>query len=225
VSGHDEDTVVMFTTDHGIAFPHMKCNLYDTGIGVSLIIKCPQNNMKGIALDSLVSHIDIFPTICDLAGINKPSWLQGVSMLPLLMGEKEEIREEIFAEVTYHAAYEPMRCIRTSRYKLIRLYDNYEKVIAVNVDDSPSKDFLVRYGFLNSRKQKEMLFDLYLDPVERLNIINDKKNQEVYKELSEKLNEWMKKTGDPILIGKVEKPDGAIVFRQNCLSASQHEIE
>ena len=44
-------------------------------------------------------------------------------MLPLLKGERESIREELFAEVSYHAAYEPKRAVRTERYKYIRRFD------------------------------------------------------------------------------------------------------
>ena len=224
-SKHEEDTTVIFTTDHGIAFPYMKCNLYDTGIGVALIIKCPQNNMKGKALDSLVSHVDIFPTLCDLANLNKPVWLQGKSMLPLIKGEKDEIRKEIFAEVTYHAAYEPMRCIRTDRYKLIRSYDVNNRVISVNIDDSPSKEFLIKSGYLETSKSKEMLFDLYLDPLERINVAYEKKYNDVYRKLSASLSNWMIETNDPIIHGKVEKPEGARVFKQNSLSIYDNEYE
>ena len=104
-SGLKDETLVIFTTDHGIAFPKMKCNLYDTGTGVALIFNYPNNPAKGKAIDSLVSHIDVFPTICDMFNHEKPEWLQGNSMVPLFTGEKEEIREELFTEVTYHAAY------------------------------------------------------------------------------------------------------------------------
>ena len=69
----------------------MKCNLYDTGIGVSLIIKYKGNPSAGKVKDSLVSHVDIYPTLCDMLGIPKPEWMTGTSMMPLLNNEKERL--------------------------------------------------------------------------------------------------------------------------------------
>ncbi|MGI6706234.1 MAG: sulfatase [Clostridia bacterium] len=224
-AGLEEHTLILFTTDHGIAFPKMKCNLYDTGIGVALILKYHGNPARGKALDALVSHIDIFPTLCDLAGLEKPPWLQGVSMVPILEGEKEEIREGLYAEVTYHAAYEPMRCIRTRRYKLIRYYDEHDDFVPANIDDSPSKDFLVENGYLELTRDKEQLFDLYFDPVGRVNLVNHPRYQEVYRDLSYRLDKWMQETHDPLLKGKVEKPRGAIVNKRRCLSPRMEDYE
>lgn len=219
------ETFVIFTTDHGIAFPKMKCNLYDTGIGVSLIIKYPGNKLSGHTVDSLVSQIDIFPTICDLINLEKPSWLQGTSILPILKNEKDKVREEIFSEVTYHAAYEPMRCIRTERYKYICFYDDHTDPVPVNIDDSLSKEIYIQSGYLNHNREREMLFDLYLDPVERVNLINDPQYTEIYKEMSQRLNLWMEKSKDPLLYGKVKKPDGAIIHNRKCISNKINEYE
>src|SRR5207247_1678035 len=100
----------------------MKCHLTDRGIGVMLILRGPGVFSGGKVCDAMVSQIDLFPTLCDLLEIEKPAWLQGRSLLPLLHGEAEEVNDEIFAEVTYHAAYEPQRCVRTRRWKYIRRY-------------------------------------------------------------------------------------------------------
>ncbi len=210
-SGKEDDTLVIYTTDHGIAFPQMKCNLYDTGIGVSLILKYPGNPLKGKAVDALVSQLDLYPTLCDLIHAEKPGWLQGCSLLPLFKGESDQVREEIFSEVSYHAAYEPMRCIRTQRYKLIRFYDEHDCFIPDNIDGSPSKNFVINHGFLEQKREREMLFDLYLDPVERANLIGDEKYNAVYADLNKRLSDWQLATDDPILKGPVPKPEGAII--------------
>ncbi len=68
-TGLADNTLVICTTDHGIAFPHMKCNLNSGGIGVMLILRGPGGFMGGQVIDSMVSHMDIFPTICDLLSI------------------------------------------------------------------------------------------------------------------------------------------------------------
>ncbi|MEJ5199792.1 MAG: sulfatase, partial [Anaerolineae bacterium] len=128
-SGLADDTLVFFTTDHGIAFPRMKCHLYDTGIGVALIIRYPGHGQPVQVVDALVSHLDIYPTVCEAAGVPPPPWLEGKALTPLLDGTATAIRDEIFAEVTYHAAYEPMRCIRTDRWKYIRYFDDYDLVV------------------------------------------------------------------------------------------------
>ena len=122
-TGLAENTLVICTTDHGIAFPRMKCNLTEPGIGVMLIMRGPGGFSGGKVIDPLVSQIDLYPTLCDLLGIDAPEHLQGVSLMPLVRGEASSVRDEVFAEVTFHAAYEPMRCVRTERYAYIRRFD------------------------------------------------------------------------------------------------------
>lgn len=74
-SGLADKTLVICTTDHGIAFPGMKCTLTGRGIGVLLIMRGPGGIPAGRVCDALVSHIDIFPTICDLTCAAVPAHL------------------------------------------------------------------------------------------------------------------------------------------------------
>ena len=225
-AGIENKTIIIFTTDHGIAFPEMKCTLYDTGIGVALILKYPGNPMAGRVVDELVSQLDLYPTICDLIGIEKPERLQGVSLLPLLNSKKNTVRDEIFAEVTYHAAYEPMRCIRTKRHKLIKRFNDRLSVVGSSIDDCIAKSLLVNSGYLDKPHDREMLFDLYLDSVERVNMIGDPGYLEIYNDLSKRLANWMESTDDPLLSGrKVKKPEGAVVNIQDCLSPNENRFE
>ena len=225
-SGLDDDTFVFFTTDHGIAFPKMKCTLYDDGIGVALIVKFPRGAHRGKTIDVLVSHLDIFPTLCDIANLEKPSWLEGHSLLPLVRGETNRVRDEIFAEVTYHAAYEPMRCIRTPRYKYIRYFDDFNRVVKPNIDDGASKQFLLATGLIEMRHDDaEMLFDLYFDPSERNNLANDSAYATVKQELATRLHQYMHETHDPLLQGYVPKPQGARVNRKTGLHPYEEDYE
>ena len=133
-----ENTLVILTTDHGLAFPGAKATLTDRGIGVLLIMRGPGGFTGGKVSDALVSQIDIFPTICDLIGVERPPWLRGKSLLT-------ETNDAVFAEITFHAAYEPQRAVRTKRYKYIRRFDNgHEGPVLANIDDSPSKDLPAR---------------------------------------------------------------------------------
>ncbi len=121
-AGLRESTLVICTADHGIAFPRMKCNLTDHGTGVMLIMRGPGGFEGGRVLESLVSHVDVFPTLCDLAEIEPPEGLVGRSLMPLVRGEAAEVNEAIFAQVNYHDTYEPQRCVRTRRWKYIRRF-------------------------------------------------------------------------------------------------------
>lgn len=224
-AGKEDNTLVIFTTDHGIAFPHMKSSLYDTGIGVALIMKKPGTVKAGYAEDALVSQIDLFPTLCDLLGLQKPEGLQGVSLLPLLQEKTDKVRDEIFAEVSFHAAYEPLRCIRTERYKLIRWFDDHDRLVPANMDDSPPKASMVKEGLLETRRDKDALYDLYLDPVERVNVVNEERYQGVYLELAGRLLGWMEQTDDPLLHGRVPKPEGARINKATCVSNRINDFE
>lgn len=214
-SGKEDDTIVLFTTDHGIAFPFMKCNGYDTGIGVAMIMKYKDNPAAGKVSDSLISQIDVFPTLCDMNGLEKPDYIQGRSFSKVFEDLDAEINREVFSEVTYHAAYEPMRCIRTKRYKLIRYYDFHNGHVPANIDESSCKKLLIESGLLRKTRAREMLFDLYVDPVERENLIENPDYKEIYAELRMKLENWMEKTKDPLLqvSYRVPRPEGAFVNR------------
>ena len=71
-------------------FPGAKATLYDRGLGVTLILRGPEPFAGGRVLDALVSHIDIYPTVCEYLGVERPPFLQGVSLMPLLRGETAE---------------------------------------------------------------------------------------------------------------------------------------
>lgn len=76
-----------------------------------------------------------------------------------------------------------MRCIRTRRYKLIRYYDFHNGYVPANIDESPSKRLLIDSGLLKKTRAREMLFDLYIDPMERENLVENPDYKEIYTEL------------------------------------------
>ncbi len=218
-AGLAERTVVVLTTDHGLPFPEAKATLYDRGLGVLLILRGPGGFTGGRVSDALVTHLDVFPTLCDLAGVEHPAWLQGASLLPLVRGEVDDLHEAVFAEVTYHAAYEPQRSVRTRRWKYIRRFDEgHEGVVPANTDDSPSKDLLLEHGWIHRRVPREQLYDLVFDPNEAANLAADPEHADVLAALRERLDGWMRETGDPLLDGPVAPPPGAEVAPPGQLS-------
>jgi len=217
-----DDTVIILTTDHGIAFPHMKCNLYDSGCGVTLAIK-PAGGKCARVCDHMVTHMDVFPTICDLMNLPQPEYLMGRSLRGLIRGETTDApHEEIFLENTYHASYEPMRAVRTSRYKYIKRYDTEtSNVVLPNVDTGNTKEFLLDHGWDQFTHQKEELYDLYFDPNERRNLIKDPAYTTHADSLRHRLNAYMQQTGDPMLSGYIPKPDGAKIT----VKSAQHNTD
>lgn len=208
-SGLAENTLVICTTDHGLAFPKAKATLLDTGTGVTLLMRGPGGFTGGRVVDSMVTHLDLFPTICDIAGIDKPDFLEGRSLMPLVCGEAGVLHEQIFSEVTYHAAYEPQRAVRTDRWKYIRRFDGRDRPVLANVDDSLSKDLLIAMGWDREPVAPEQLFDLALDPSEARNLAGDPAHAEVLAGMRERLDTWMEETDDPIRLGPVPPPPGA----------------
>jgi arylsulfatase A-like enzyme len=202
-------TLVISTTDHGISFPLMKCNLEDNGWGVSLIMRGPGGFQGGKVSDALVSHLDIFPTICEVTGIDKPSWLTGHSILPVVRGEVPEINEAVFAEVNYHAAYEPKRAVRTKRWKYIRRYGDQHTPVLPNCDDGLSKTLWVQNGWKQHTLPEESLYDLLFDPTEHQNLAADAASKPALEQMRARLDAWMMATNDPLLHGPVRAPHGA----------------
>jgi arylsulfatase A-like enzyme len=224
-TGMGDDTLVIFTTDHGMPFPGAKATLYDRGLGVMLILRGPNPFDGGRVIDSLVSHIDLFPTVCDFLGLDRPPFLQGVSLVPLLRGEVPAVREEIFAGSTWHAAYEPQRAVRTTRHKYIRRWGEKRTPVLPNTDDGPSKDLLLRYGWAEREIPREQLFDLVFDPNEANNLASDPGHEGTLSELRERLERWMRETDDPLLSGQVDPPQGVEVNDPGQHSATDHTTQ
>jgi arylsulfatase A-like enzyme len=223
-SGLSERTLIVCTTDHGLAFPNAKATLYDRGIGVMLIMRGPQGFTGGRVIDSLVSQLDIYPTLMDVAGIEHPPFLQGSSLMPLIRGEEEELHEDVFAEVTFHAAYEPQRCVRTDRWKYIRRFDDYPSIVLSNCDDSATKAVLVKAGWGDQVVPPEQLYDLVLDPAEAHNLAGDAGHAETLTTMRNRLDEWMKATEDPLQHGPVDPPGGAEINLPSQSSPSEPSL-
>ena len=207
--GLADDTLIIFTTDHGLAFPGAKATLYDRGLGVMLILRGPGGFGGGKVHDALVSHLDIYPTVCELAGVPPPDFLQGLSLLPLMRGQATELRETLFAEMTWHAAYEPQRAVRTGRWKYIRRFTDSTKPVLANCDDSPSKALLMANGWGERTVPSEQLYDLVFDPNEAANLSADPAHLGTLEDLRERLHRWMQETDDPLLRGDPPAPPGA----------------
>jgi N-sulfoglucosamine sulfohydrolase len=220
-AGMAENTLILFTTDHGLAFPGAKATLFDRGLGVMLIMRGPGGFTGGRVLDALVSHIDVYPTLLELVGIERLAFLQGVSMLPLVRGEHGAARDAVFAGMTWHAAYEPQRMIRTERFKYIRRFGDRSRPVLANCDDSPSKDLLIANGWGEQTVPFEQLYDLVFDPNEVDNVLDAPAHAEVLEELRERLVSWMGQTRDPLLEGDPAPPPGAEINDPDQISVTE----
>jgi arylsulfatase A-like enzyme len=116
-TGRADNTIVIFAADNGLAVGQHgllgKQNLYDHSIRVPLIIGGP-GLPKNQRSDSFSYLLDLFPTICDLAGVAKPESVEGKSLLPILKNPQAKVRDSVFA-----AYRNVQRAVRTDRWKLI----------------------------------------------------------------------------------------------------------
>jgi len=200
-----ENTLFIYTTDHGSAFPRSKCTLYDPGIKTLLLMNLTTSGLfsGGKVYDQMINNMDLLPSLVDLAGGKPPRNIEGKSILPLLNGEIDEFRNKIFAEKTYHELYDPIRCLRTQRYKMIYNFEPLDTLYQIPADvlmDLSGQYMKERY---NHPRVAEELYDLHKDPNETTNLINDPEFKNTGNELKEELFKWLRRTNDPILEGKV----------------------
>ncbi|MFB6219356.1 MAG: sulfatase [Halobacteriaceae archaeon] len=209
-AGRLEDTLVVFTTDHGPPFPGMKGELTEGGTGIALVVRLPEGEdaRRGVAEDSLVSNVDLFPTICESLGVPVPAWVEGTSLLGLCRGEADAVREAVFGETNYHGSYYPARCVRTERYRYVRRFE-LDQHGRDTVDAGPSASFLDEHGCQGGPPPEEALYDYYCDAGGETNRADDPEYADVRAKLAARLDDWMERTDDPLLDGRVPAPEGA----------------
>lgn len=129
--GKFENTIVIVTSDNGMAFPRAKANLYEFGIHMPLAISWPARFDGGRTADEVVSLLDVTATIYDACGTVLPAgWdLAGTSLVPLLEDQPQRaIRNAVYSGRERHSSSRfntlgyPCRCVRTDQYVYIRNY-------------------------------------------------------------------------------------------------------
>ncbi len=200
----EQDTLVIFTTDHGIDFPGLKGTFRDDGLETFLLMRYPSGGWEaGKKSETLVSNINIIPTILEILDLGSPYSLPGKSLVPLLKGEEgDDSFRYIFAEKTFHDCYDPTRCVRTGRYKYT-LY--FEKSILADLRlGTMERSFWLKDGI--TRNADEELYDLEVDPEEQQNLVNDPSKKHLLQELRQVLFNNMKALNDPLLKGPISSP-------------------
>ncbi|MBW3541610.1 MAG: sulfatase-like hydrolase/transferase [Planctomycetes bacterium] len=168
-TGQSEDTLVIFTSDHGLAVGSHglrgKQSMYEHTIQVPLIFRGPGISTARRTPAQCYLR-DLFPTVCDLCGIAVPAAVEGKSLKPVLEGTAESVHPFV---VGYFRDFQ--RMLRTDRWKLIH------------------------YPHLD----RTQLFDLANDPHELHDLSRQPAHQETLSTLNAKLRDWQQKHNDPPL--------------------------
>ena len=175
-NGLDENTIVVFTSDHGDgAAAHQwsaKLSLYEESATVPLLISWPGNIPAGrIDNRNLVSQIDVVPTLVDYAGIKTDVAFTGKSMRPIFDDETGEWREFIVTEL---ADFKPDK---SRKGRMVR-----------------SADF--KYNIYTHGERNEQLFLMSEDPGETNNLVDNPEYREVVQKHREYLRQWIEETND-----------------------------
>jgi arylsulfatase A-like enzyme len=205
-----QNTLVVFTSEHGIPYPGAKWCLYDPGIGIPLIMYYPGTDLSGgRVFDQLMGNVDVLPTMLDILGVDIPKNVQGYSFKHIIENKSvKSPRDEIFAQRTSHALRDnTSRTVRTTRYKLIRYFEP-GRVVEFPTDAVPQR--VAQHTQRPKRKWGKrpvaQLFDLQKDPHERNNLAGQPEYAGIVRDLSDKLWRWMQRVEDPILDGPLVTP-------------------
>ena len=205
--GLRDNTIVVFTSDHGYNMGHngiwhkgnghwilknpplatqnipfkQRPNMYDHSLRVPTAVRWPGRIRAGMVIESTLSFLDWYPTLLAMAGVELPGGqlIRGRNALPILQGKKIYWDDDFYAQYsTHHQSKTHMRMLRTKRWKLVR-------------------------DFLNP--ERDEFFDLLHDPAESTNLLRDtaphvRRN---IMDLDAKLQAKLVETGDPVLALRV----------------------
>jgi N-sulfoglucosamine sulfohydrolase len=208
--GVADNTLVFFISDNGRPFPGAKTTMYDSGIHTPLIARWPKGIRRALVSDSLISSIDLAPTILQLAGVAIPPTVQGKSFVPVLTNPKAKIRDAIYAEKNWHDYEDRVRALRTERFKYIRNdYPDLAGTPSADAGRSPTMDALRRLHkdgkltplqarIFHAPRPAEELYDVVADPHEVNNLATNPRYAKTLIELREKLKAWGRETNDVV---------------------------
>lgn len=178
-SGRDRDTIVMMCVDHGVGLPRAKTTCYDGGTGVAWIIRYPGTIPAGTVVESMTAHVDVLPTLLDLAGLAVPDSVHGMSFAAHARGESnEDLRDAAFSHMV-----ENIRSIRTRTHKFIRNFRRPRRGTYKGNDAVRPASALTVF----EEAPHVELYDLAADPGETRNLAGDPAHAEVQARLDARL--------------------------------------
>ena len=214
-SGFVDNTLVMFLSDNGMAFPFAKANCYLASTRTPWLVRWPGRIKAGtIEERQMVSGIDFMPTILDALGLKIPEGLDGRSILPLLLGEKQAGRENVMTVINTLSSKRPypMRALQTPRFSYI--YNSWSDGKTAYKNESMSgrtwkamqgaaetdERVAARTRLFQFRKGEEF-YDLDADPDTLKNLAEDGQYREPLREMRRLLEKEMAASRDPLLDG------------------------
>lgn len=211
-SGRADDTIVVFLSDNGIAVPFAKCNTWFHSTRTPFLVRWPGRIKPGsLDDDHFVSAVDLKPTFLEVAGVAGPERLDGRSFAPLLRGESQKGRDFMFTQIDSKAGGDgvPMRCVQDARFGYIynpfsdgkHVYRNNNEggtfaAMAAAANTDPA--IAARVQLFRMRVPEEF-YDLKNDPDCLNNLIGSAEHQDAVAQYRQRLESWMKRTGDPML--------------------------
>ena len=217
--GVDENTLVIFASEQGNAFPFAKWTLYEAGVKSALIARFPGKINPGIQSDAVVEYNDILPTFIELAGSSAD--LDGKSLTPLFSNSKKDIKKYAFSLQTsrgIHSGsdYYGIRAAVNNQYRYIinltpeakflnatnngrHTKDWYDSWVEVAKTNEKAKKIVNAYHY----RPKEELFDVVNDKWCLNNLANNAEYETVKNELKKALKDWMLACGDEGIISEL----------------------
>jgi N-sulfoglucosamine sulfohydrolase len=212
-SGLEENTVVVFLSDNGMALPFAKTNCYLHSTRTPWIVRWPARVAAGrVESRHFISGVDLLPTVMNACGLETPEDVDGRSFLPLLQGEDDDSRRYVFTQFFQTAARRnyPMRCVQDRRFGYIfnpwhdgeREFRNESQsgrsFAAMQAAAAEDADIAARVELFLYRVPEEF-YDFEADPDALRNLIDDPAVAPELERLRAELEGWMEETGDPAL--------------------------
>ena len=207
--GVADNTVIIFMADNGRPFPRCKTRVYDSGMRTPFVIKWPNGIQQPASVcHSLISAIDIAPTILELCGIPIEDSFQGGSFASLLKNPEKSFRQFVFSEHNWHDHEALERMVRSKDYLyVLNERPQFPNCGPADSNRSPSQadlDKRAEAGELTPEQQdifltprpREELFDLRTDPEQFRNLTEDPNYADALQQMRQVMTRWREETAD-----------------------------
>ena len=214
--GFGDNTLVVFTADQGPEWPKAKWTVYDAGLRVPFVVRWPGKVAAGAVTSAMISHVDMTPTLVDLAGGTAPTGLDGRSYRSVLLGRAKEFRTEIYASHSGDGAMNmsPQRGLRDRRYKyVLNLHperqwtthftkvggvpESHKSVYDTWLEKARMEPATAKLIDIIERHPREELYDTQTDPYELNNLAGRPGQRGRLERMRARVSELRKQLNDP----------------------------